>query len=77
MPRLRGDAPETGPTSTDANPRIPDDGRPGADGSTRVTEEPTTRICVKNLPKYVDEARLKEHFSQKGEVTDVKIMRTK
>ena len=38
---------------------------------------PTSRICVKNLPKYVDEARLREHFAAKGEVTDAKIMRTR
>ncbi|XAR56187.1 hypothetical protein NMG60_11036565 [Bertholletia excelsa] len=36
-----------------------------------------SRICVKNLPKYVAEDRLREFFSQKGEVTDAKIMRTK
>jgi multiple RNA-binding domain-containing protein 1 len=36
----------------------------------------TSRICVKNLPKHVDERRLREHFSAKGEVTDAKIMRT-
>lgn len=35
-----------------------------------------SRICVKNLPKYVKEDRLREFFSQKGEVTDAKIMRT-
>ncbi|XP_042520467.1 multiple RNA-binding domain-containing protein 1 isoform X2 [Macadamia integrifolia] len=35
-----------------------------------------SRICVKNLPKYVAEDRLKEFFSQKGEVTDAKLMRT-
>lgn len=35
-----------------------------------------SRICVKNLPKYVAEDRLREYFSQKGEVTDAKIMRT-
>ncbi|KAL9247877.1 hypothetical protein vseg_021259 [Gypsophila vaccaria] len=35
-----------------------------------------SRICVKNLPKYVTEDRLKEFFSQKGEVTDAKLMRT-
>ncbi|GAB4818001.1 hypothetical protein N2152v2_005047 [Parachlorella kessleri] len=37
----------------------------------------TSRVCVKNLPKHVDEKRLREHFSAKGEVTDAKIMRTK
>ncbi|XP_071920921.1 uncharacterized protein [Coffea arabica] len=36
-----------------------------------------SRICVKNLPKYVGEDRLREFFSQKGEVTDAKLMRTK
>lgn len=77
MVRLRDDGPEKGPTSTDANPKIPDIGSLGAEGSTHVSQEPTTRICVKNIPKYVDESRIKEHFSQKGEVTDVKIMRTK
>jgi hypothetical protein len=38
---------------------------------------PTSRICVKNLPKYADEKRLREHFGAKGEVTDVKVMRTR
>ncbi|KAL2930768.1 Multiple RNA-binding domain-containing protein 1 [Bienertia sinuspersici] len=36
-----------------------------------------SRICVKNLPKYVNEDRLKEFFSEKGEVTDAKLMRTR
>ncbi|KAB1210487.1 Multiple RNA-binding domain-containing protein 1 [Morella rubra] len=36
-----------------------------------------SRICVKNLPKYVAEDRLRELFSQKGEITDAKLMRTK
>ncbi|XP_051125398.1 multiple RNA-binding domain-containing protein 1 [Andrographis paniculata] len=36
-----------------------------------------SRICVKNLPKYVAEDRLREFFSKKGEVTDAKLMRTK
>ncbi|XP_031092091.1 multiple RNA-binding domain-containing protein 1 [Ipomoea triloba] len=35
-----------------------------------------SRICVKNLPKYVAEDRLREFFSQKGEVTDAKLLRT-
>ena len=37
----------------------------------------TSRICVKNLPKYADDRRLKEHFSSHGEVTDAKVMRTR
>ncbi|XP_048228729.1 multiple RNA-binding domain-containing protein 1 isoform X2 [Ricinus communis] len=36
-----------------------------------------SRICVKNLPKYVAEDRLREVFSQKGEITDARLMRTK
>lgn len=36
-----------------------------------------SRICVKNLPKYLDEKKLREYFSQKGEVTDAKLMRTR
>ncbi|KAI6674139.1 hypothetical protein NL676_002045 [Syzygium grande] len=35
-----------------------------------------SRICVKNLPSYVEEDRLRDLFSQKGEVKDVKLMRT-
>lgn len=35
-----------------------------------------SRICVKNLPRYAKEDRLREFFSQKGEVTDAKLMRT-
>ncbi|GAQ82968.1 hypothetical protein KFL_001300320, partial [Klebsormidium nitens] len=35
-----------------------------------------TRICVKNLPKYLTEERFREHFAAKGEVTDARIVRT-
>nr|XP_043622445.1 multiple RNA-binding domain-containing protein 1 [Erigeron canadensis] len=35
-----------------------------------------SRICVKNLPKHANEDRLRDYFSQKGEVTDAKLMRT-
>eukprot|EP00624_Nannochloropsis_granulata_P005901 evm.model.NODE_4201_length_13017_cov_21.102097.1 len=36
-----------------------------------------TRLCVKNIPKHVDERRLKEHFGERGMVTDAKLLRTK
>ena len=37
-----------------------------------------TRLCVKNVPKHVDEKRLREHFAaQGGQVTDAKLLRTK
>lgn len=45
------------------------------DGS--AVQAATSRLCVKNLPKYVNEPRLKEYFSTRGEVTDVKILRTR
>ncbi|ONH68089.1 Multiple RNA-binding domain-containing protein 1 [Cyberlindnera fabianii] len=32
-----------------------------------------SRIIVKNIPKYVTEDRLKQHFAKKGDVTDVKL----
>lgn len=37
----------------------------------------TSRLIVKNIPKHLDEARLKSHFSKDGQyvVTDSKIMR--
>ena len=40
---------------------------------------PVSRLCVKNLPKHCDEKRLRQHFAQSGEgdVTDVRVMRTK
>lgn len=34
-----------------------------------------SRLIVKGLPPYVSDARLREHFAQKGSVTDVKLMR--
>lgn len=42
-----------------------------------IDQEPSSRLCIKNLPKYVTEARLREHFSAKGEVTDVKVLKTR
>ena len=37
----------------------------------------STRLFVKNLPKHVTEDKLKAFFSQKGQVTDVKILKKK
>ena len=37
----------------------------------------SSRLFVKNLPKHITEERLKQHFAQKGEVTDVKILKKK
>ena len=34
-----------------------------------------SRIIVKNLPKNINENDIKKHFSVKGDVTDVKIMK--
>lgn len=40
-------------------------------------QEPSSRLCVKNVPKYVTSQRVKEFFSAKGcEVTDVKVLKT-
>ena len=36
-----------------------------------------SRVIVKNLPGKVTEKRLRELFSQRGEVTDVKLMKTR
>ena len=37
----------------------------------------SSRICVKNLPKYATEQSVREHFTKAGDVTDVKVLRTK
>ena len=39
--------------------------------------QPSSRIIVKNLPKYADESRLREFFGSHGEVTDTKVVRTR
>lgn len=36
-----------------------------------------SRVIVKNLPIYLDEAKLKKHFETKAPVTDVKLMRNR
>ena len=35
----------------------------------------STRLFVKNIPKHATEEKLKTFFSQKGQVTDVKILK--
>ncbi|KAF7722066.1 Multiple RNA-binding domain-containing protein 1 [Apophysomyces ossiformis] len=35
-----------------------------------------SRLIVKNLPKYLTEEALREHFAKQGEVTDAKLMKT-
>ncbi|EFJ12267.1 hypothetical protein SELMODRAFT_182522 [Selaginella moellendorffii] len=37
----------------------------------------SSRVCVKNLPTYVTDDKLREHFGAKGQVTDAKVMRTR
>lgn len=32
-------------------------------------QEPSTRLIVKNVPKHVDEKRLRQHFAERGEVS--------
>jgi len=55
----------------------------GGDGSQpapmphRAPEATSSRLCVKNIPRDTTVAKLREHFSLKGEVTDVKIMKTR
>ena len=49
----------------------------GGSAPPALQPEQTSRIIIKNLPKHVDEAQLREHFSAKGEVTDAKVVRTR
>ncbi len=37
----------------------------------------TSRLCVKGLPKQINDQQLRQHFAQKGEVTDAKVVRAK
>ncbi|KAI9220240.1 hypothetical protein BC828DRAFT_415832 [Blastocladiella britannica] len=41
-----------------------------------ATMSERSRIFVKNLPKYITDDRLRDHFSATGAVTDVKLLRT-
>ncbi|XP_021764740.1 multiple RNA-binding domain-containing protein 1-like [Chenopodium quinoa] len=46
-----------------------------SNGGSEITEK--SRVCVKNLPKYLTLNRFKAHFSQIGELTDAMLLRTK
>lgn len=37
----------------------------------------SSRIIVKNLPKWINEDRLRKHFAAKGQITDVRMMYTR
>ena len=39
--------------------------------------ECSSRIFIQGLPPYADEKRLREMFAERGDVTDVKVIRTK
>ena len=60
----------------DASARARADGNGIASSSVDEEVRPTSRLCVKNVPKHVKEQRLREHFASQGEVTDVKVVRT-
>jgi RNA recognition motif-containing protein len=38
---------------------------------------PSSRLCVKNIPKHLKDDRLREHFAARGEVTDCKVLKTR
>jgi multiple RNA-binding domain-containing protein 1 len=40
-----------------------------------VEKEYSSRLIVFNIPKYMTEKQLADHFRQKGSITDCKIMR--
>lgn len=46
-------------------------------GEDQEPAPPSSRLCVKNLPKHLKDDRLREHFAARGEVTDVKILKTR
>jgi len=47
------------------------------DNDTEAEPVGSSRIYVAGLPTYLDEKRLRDTFSERGEVTDAKIMRTR
>ena len=39
--------------------------------------EGSSRIFIQGLPPYADEKRIRQLFGKRGDVTDVKVIRTK
>lgn len=78
--RERRERREGPPASTSGHPAPapapPSHDPPSAPDGTPAEDKPSTRLCIKNFPKYVNEDRLRKHFGLKGEVTDIKIMKT-
>ena len=69
----RGRSRDAGPSMNVRDARA-DGGGDDGDGDDAAT--PSSRLCVKNVPKHLKDGRLREHFAVMGEVTDVKIVRT-
>lgn len=42
-----------------------------------TTNSQTSRIIVKNLPKWSTEEQIRKHFGRQGHLTDVKLMHTR
>ena len=42
-----------------------------------MSENPTTRLIIKNIPPFFNEKDLAKEFEKKGQITDCKVMRTK
>ena len=48
--------------------------------NSNIPTSSSSRILVKNLPKYIDEQRLSKHFSSvssSAKITDLKLIKTK
>ena len=41
------------------------------------SQEKTSRLIVKNLPKHIQESRLRKIFEKHGTITDLKLVKTK
>lgn len=77
QPRADKSRPAPAPEAAAQAGEDPNDAGEAAELHEYAPPPPTSRICVKNLPKYVDDRRLREFFAAKGEVTDAKVMRTR